>query len=40
MPHPVSAPVIMTLPAMIDVTNAWQVHDRLSAAERPLLAVI
>jgi anti-anti-sigma regulatory factor len=32
MPHPLSAPVIMMLPATIDVTNADQVHDRLSAA--------
>ena len=31
MPHPLSAPVIMTLPAAIDVTNADQVHDHLSA---------
>ena len=32
MQHPLNAPVIMTLPASIDVTNADQVHDRLSAA--------
>lgn len=31
MPHPLSAPVIMTLPATIDVTNADQVRDRLAA---------
>ena len=31
MSHPVSAPVIIALPATIDVTNAWQVHNRLSA---------
>jgi anti-anti-sigma regulatory factor len=32
MQYPQSAPVIMTLPATIDVTNAGQVHDRLSTA--------
>jgi len=32
MSHPLSAPVIMTLPRTIDVTNAGQVHDRVSAA--------
>jgi anti-anti-sigma regulatory factor len=30
--NPLSAPVIMTLPDTIEVTNADQVHDRLSAA--------
>lgn len=32
MTYPLGAPVIVTLPATIDVVNARQIHDRLSAA--------
>lgn len=32
MPHPGGGPVIVTLPASIDVTNARQIRDRVAAA--------
>lgn len=32
IPYPVGGPVIVTLPATIDVTNARQIRDRMAAA--------